>query len=313
MASSLVAVVVGASRGIGRQIAITLAENAYTVVVAAKSSSTGQPKTFPPDPNSPESTIDTVVREITQTGGKAYARQVDVRSPESCDALIKWTLNTLGHIDAVVYNPGAIFWASIIETPLKRYQLMHEVNTLGLYAIVQSILPHYYERNKGRLVIVSPPIYSRFPRGKGAYAMTKFAMTTLMIALYHDFKRQKEATAFDGGVCSIWPATAIVSAATEFTMPGSKVDLRRPDIFADAILSILQERDVKKFSGNAWLDEDYLRELKGIQNFDGYAVTPGVNVRRIMPKQLPNLRVEEEDDEGDRMNSIQIRKERPKL
>jgi NAD(P)-dependent dehydrogenase (short-subunit alcohol dehydrogenase family) len=311
--SSPVAVVIGASRGIGRQIALTLAQNGYTVVVAAKSSSKQPPKTFPPDPNSSESTIDTVAREVKEAGGKAYAHQVDVRSPVSVDILIKWTLSTLGQIDVVIYNPGAIFWASLIETPIKRYQLMHEVNTLGLYAVVQSILPHFYTRGKGRLVIVSPPIYSRFPRGKAAYAMTKFAMTTLMIGLYHDFKRQKAATGFEGGVCSIWPATAIVSAATEYARPGSNLELRKPEIFADAILAIVKEPDVMKFSGKAWLDEDYLRELKGINDFDGYSVTPGMKVRRIMPAKLPSLEVEEEDDEGDRMNSVQLRKEKSKL
>jgi len=313
MDSELVAVVIGASRGIGRRIALTLAENGYTVIVCAKSLSPNRSPKFPPDPNSSDSTIDTVVREITESGGRAYARQVDVRSPESVAALFQWTLSKLGHVDAVVYNPGAIFWASVVETPIKRYQLMHEVNTLGLYATVQAILPHFYARGKGRLVIVSPPIYSRFPRGKAAYAMTKFAMTTLMIGLYHDFKRQKVATGFDGGVCSIWPATAIVSAATEFTRPGSKVELRKPEIFADAILAILQERDSSRVSGKAWLDEDYLRELKGIRDFDGYAVTPGTKVRRIMPLKFPSLEVEEEDDEGDRMNSVQLRKERSKL
>jgi len=311
--SSQVAVVIGASRGIGRQIAITLALNGYIVVVAAKTSSTKSPKTFPPDPNSPDSTIVTVAREIREAGGTAYPRQVNVRSPESVDELIQWTLKTLGHIDAVIYNPGAIFWASIIETPIKRYQLMHEVNALGLYATVQSILPHFYARRNGRLIIVSPPIYSRFPRGKAAYAMTKFAMTTLMIGLYHDFKRQKAATGFDGGVCSIWPAASIMSAATEVSMPGSSVEMRKPDIFADAILAILQEKDVSRINGKAWLDEDYLRELKGITNFDGYAVKPGTKVRRIMPLKLPDLSVEEEDDEGQRMNSVRLLKERAKL
>jgi len=311
--SSPVVIVIGASRGIGRQIALTLARNGYTVVVSAKSSSTEPLKSFPPDPNSSESTIDTVAQEIKQAGGKAFAKQANVRDPKSVDELIQWTIKTLGHIDAVVYNPGAIFWASVMETPIKRYQLMHEVNTLGLYATVQSVLPHFYSRNTGRLVIVSPPIYSRFPRGKAAYAMTKYAMTTLMIGLYHDFKRQKAATGFDGGVCSIWPATGIVSAATEFNAPGSKPELRKPDIFADAILAILTEWDVSKFSGKAWLDEDFLRELKGVTDFAGYAVTPGVKVRRIMPKKLPSLEVEEEDDEGDRINSLSLQKERAKL
>jgi NAD(P)-dependent dehydrogenase (short-subunit alcohol dehydrogenase family) len=313
MSSTKVAIVIGASRGIGRQIALTLAQNNYIVVVAAKSSSTTLSKIFPPDPNSTDSTIDTVVREIQEAGGKAHARKVDVRSPESIDQLIKWTITTLDHIDAVIYNPGAIFWASVLETPIKRYQLMHEVNTLGLYATVQSLLPHFYNRKRGRLVVVSPPIYSRFPRGKTAYAMTKFAMTTLMIGLHHDFKRQKLASGFDGAVCSIWPAAAIVSAATEHTKPGSSVELRKPEIFADAILAILEEGDVGKINGKAWLDEDWLRELCGVTDFRGYSVTEGMEVRRIMPRKLPGLEVEEENDEGERMNSVQLRKEKAKL
>jgi len=309
---SPIVIVIGASRGIGRQIAVTLAKNGFTVVVAAKSSSSST-KSFPPDPNSQDSTIDTVAREIKESGGTAYAKQVDVRNPKSVDDLIQWTISTLGHIDAVIYNPGAIFWASVIDTPLKRYQLMHEVNTVGLYATVQSVVPHFYSRDKGTFVIVSPPIYSRFPRGKTAYAMTKFAMTTLMMGLYHDFKRRNRSHGFNGCVCAIWPATGIISAATEFVRPGDHANLRKPDIYADAILAILQEPDPWRVCGKAWLDEDYLRELKGVVDFDGYAVIPGSKVRRIMPKKLPVLEVEEEDDEGDRLDSTQLRKEKAKL
>lgn len=315
--SAPVAVVIGASRGIGRQIAITLAQNGYIVIVTAKSSS---PTTsissatataaFPPDPNSPNSTIDTVVREIVSLGGTAHAYRVNVRSPASITTLIQSVLETHSHIDALIYNPGSIFWASVIETPLKRYQLMHKVNTQGLFVTVQALLPHFYAHGSGKLVIVSPPIYSRFPRGKAAYAMTKFAMTTLMLGLYHNFTRRPE---FAGGVCSIWPATGIVSAATEFTKPGSSIDLRKPEIFADAILAILQCEEVGKWNGKAWLDEDYLRELKGVKEFGGYAVTPGREGRRIMPRKLPVLEVEEEEDEGERMNSLQLTKERSKL
>jgi NAD(P)-dependent dehydrogenase (short-subunit alcohol dehydrogenase family) len=309
-----VAVVIGASRGIGRQIAITLAKNGYTVIVSAKSSSpstaSSASPSFPPDPNSSDSTIDTVVREITSSGGKAHAYQVNVRSPSSITTLIQSVLDEHDHIDCLIYNPGSIFWAPVIETPLKRYQLMHEINTQGLYITVQALLPHFYSRGKGKLIIVSPPIYSRFPRGKAAYAMTKFAMTTLMMGLYHDFKRRP---AFVGGVCSIWPATGIVSAATEFTRPGSSIELRKPEIFADAILAILECSEIAKWNGKAWLDEDYLRELTGVTEFGGYAVSPGREVRRIMPRKLPVLEVEEEDDEGDRMNSLQLRKERSKL
>src|SRR5271170_970257 len=98
MSSSPVAVVIGASRGIGRQIALTLAQNNYTVVVAAKSSSISPPKSFPPDPNSADSTINTVAREIQEAGGKAYARQVDVRDFENITSLVDETVRRLGRI-----------------------------------------------------------------------------------------------------------------------------------------------------------------------------------------------------------------------
>jgi NAD(P)-dependent dehydrogenase (short-subunit alcohol dehydrogenase family) len=312
--TSSVVIVIGASRGIGRQIAITLAKEGFTVVVAAKSSSPSPSNDSVPDPNSRDSTIDTVASEIEKAGGKAYAHQVDVRTPSSIAELISWTISTLGGIDSIIYNPGAIFWASVLDTPVRRYELMHEVNTLGLYITVQTVLPHFYSRGHGNLIIVSPPIYSRFPRGKTAYAMTKFAMTTLMIGLYHDFKRRK-VQGFNGCVCSIWPATGILSAATEFVRPGEHENLRKPEIFADAILAILKEEDVWRVCGKAWLDEDYLRTLKGVSDFDQYAVIPGTKVRRIMPKRLPSLEVEEEDDEGNRLDSTQlrIRKEKAKL
>lgn len=140
--------------------------------------------------------------------------------------------------------------------------------------------------------------------------MTKFAMTTLMMGLFHDFKRRGEG--FRGGVCSIWPAAGIVSAATEFTRPGSRIELRKPEIFADAVLAILQCVEVARWNGKAWLDEDYLRELKGVREFGGYSVVEGREVRRIMPRKLPVLEVEEEDDEGDRMDSVKLRGEREK-
>jgi len=134
-----------------------------------------------------------------------------------------------------------------------------------------------------------------------------------MMGLHHDFKRRQQSHGFNGCVCSIWPAAGIISAATEFVRPGQYTNLRKPEIFADAILEILKEEDPWRVSGKAWLDEDYLRELRGVTDFDGYAVVPGDKVRRIMPNKLPVLEVEEEDDEGDKLDSTQMRKEKAKL
>ncbi|EEU46148.1 uncharacterized protein NECHADRAFT_38643 [Fusarium vanettenii 77-13-4] len=297
-----VALVVGASRGIGRQVAVDLGRNGYAVVVAAKTiSDPSKPAgPFPPDPNSSASTITTVAREITEAGGQATAVQVDVRSTESVDALISKTLSTYGRLDVLIYNSGAIFWAPVASTPVKRFQLMQRVNPEGLYATVQASLPHL--PSTGRIVVVSPPIYSRFFRGKTAYAMGKIGMSVLTKGLAMDFEREGKK---DMAITSIWPAVAIESAATQqFTVknPDEANDLRKATIFSDAILAILQAPP-SVVNGELLLDEDFLREHAGVTDFSKYNVVPGTSPRRIMPQKLPDLTVAEQADEGKRYDS----------
>ncbi|RSL54176.1 hypothetical protein CEP54_010031 [Fusarium duplospermum] len=297
-----VALVVGASRGIGRQVAVDLARNGYAVVVAAKTiSDPSKPAgPFPPDPNSPASTITTVAREITEAGGQATALQVDVRSTESIDALISKTLSTYGRLDVLIYNSGAIFWAPVASTPVKRFQLMQRVNPEGLYATIQAALPHL--PSTGRIVVVSPPIYSRFFRGKTAYAIGKVGMSVLTKGLAMDFEREGKK---DMAITSIWPAVAIESAATQqFTTknPDEANDLRKATIFSDAILAILKASP-SVVNGELLLDEDFLREHAGVTDFSKYNVVPGTEPRRIMPQKLPDLTVAEQADEGKRYDS----------
>ncbi|KAH6610741.1 hypothetical protein Trco_000761 [Trichoderma cornu-damae] len=296
-----VALVVGASRGIGRQVAVDLARNGYAVVVAAKSiTDPSKLSDKTPSPKSHESTITTVVREIVSAGGEAHPVHVDVRSEESVNALVAKTIAKYGRLDVLVYNSGAIWWASVANTPLKRFQLMQRVNPEGLYAVIQAALPHL--RPHGRIVVVSPPIYSRFFRGKTAYAMGKIGMSVLTQGLAMDFKREGLK---DMAITSIWPAVAIESAATEqFTKknPDEEKDLRKPTIFSDAILGILRS-PADKVNGELVLDEDFLRERCGVTDFSKYSVVPGSNPRRIMPMKLPNLTVAEQDDEGQRVDS----------
>ncbi|GAB0134764.1 hypothetical protein EsDP_00003121 [Epichloe bromicola] len=298
-----VALVVGASRGIGRQVAIDLARNGYAVVVAAKSTSdpsqTSGP--LPPDPNSPESTITTVAREITSSGGQATAIPVDVRSEQSVNDLISRTIATYDRLDVLVYNAGAIYWASVPDTPLKRFQLMQRVNPEGLYAVVQASLPHLRARGRGRLVVVSPPIYSRFFRGKTAYAMGKVGMSVLTKGLAMDFARAGDE---DMAITSIWPAVAIESAATAKFLtksPDDEKDLRRATIFSDAILHILRS-PAPLVNGELLLDEDFLRHHCHVTDFAKYSVVPGSSPRRIMPARLPDLTVAEQHDEGQRID-----------
>lgn len=143
------------------------------VMLAAKTSSDASKTTpFPPDPNSSASTINTVQREIVEAGGQAACVTVDVRDAAQVQNTVDETVRVFGKLDVLVYNSGAIWWSSVENTPLKRFKLLQQVNLEGLYATVQTSLPHFGKNGwKGRIVVVAPPIYSRFFRGKTAYAM----------------------------------------------------------------------------------------------------------------------------------------------
>ncbi|KAI0187706.1 short chain dehydrogenase [Xylaria flabelliformis] len=309
MNSKRVALIVGASRGIGRQVAIdlALAKDGYCVVVAAKSTSDARNVSpFPPDPNSPQSTISTVEREIREAGGEATAVAVDVRDFDSVKRCVGKTIETYGRLDVLVYNSGAIWWAAVEDTPMKRFQLMQRVNPEGLYGSVQASLPHLKKYGSGRIIVVSPPIYSRFFRGKTSYAMGKVGMSVLTKGLAMDFERQGLNNM---AITSIWPAAAIESGATrKMTQknPKDAEDLRKATIFSDAILAMLRA-PASTVNGRLELDEDYLRSDAGVTDFSNYSLIPGTSPRRIMPAQLPNLTVQEQDDEGKRMNSAETK------
>jgi NAD(P)-dependent dehydrogenase (short-subunit alcohol dehydrogenase family) len=320
-----VALVVGASRGIGRQIAIDLAKDGYAgthhnsprppqskstnnelVVVAAKSTSDASKcSPFPPDPNSSASTISTVCREIHESGGEATAITVDTRDFTSIQRMVAKTIEKYRRLDVLVYNSGAIWWASVAKTPMKRFQLMQRVNVEGLYGVIQACLPQFEQSGgnwKGRIIVVSPPIYSRFFRGKTAYAMGKVGMSILTKGLAMDFQREGKS---DMAVTSIWPATAVQSAATQNIGGEDAKDLRTAHIFSDAVLQMIKA-PVEEVNGELLLDEDFLR-TKGVSDFDKYNLVEGSKPRRIMPAEFPNLRVKEHDDEGRRVDSTKLR------
>ncbi|KAH6877707.1 hypothetical protein BKA58DRAFT_353428 [Alternaria rosae] len=301
-----VALVVGASRGIGRQIAIDLAKDGYAVVVAAKSTSDASKcSPFPPDPNSPVSTISTVTREIHESGDEATAISVDTRDYTSIERMVAETVAKYGLLNVLVYNSGAIWWASVAKTPMKRFQLMQRVNVEGLYGVIQACLPHFEQREgawRGRIIVVSPPIYSRFFRGKTAYAMGKVGMSVLTKGLAMDFQREGKS---DMAVTSIWPATAVQSAATQSMAQEDAKDLRTANIFSDAVLQMIKA-PVEEVNGMLLLDEDFLR-MKGVSDFEKYNLVEGSRPRRIMPVKFPDLRVKEQDDEGRRVDSTKLR------
>ncbi|CAG8122302.1 unnamed protein product [Penicillium nalgiovense] len=292
-----VSLIIGASRGIGRQIAIDLAKNGYAVMLSAKTTSDASAVTpFPPDPNSPQSTINTVEREIREAGGHAATVAVDVRDAAQIQHSVEETVRVFGKLDVLVYNSGAIWWSSVENTPLKRFKLMQQVNPEGLYATIQAALPFFGKGGwKGRIIVVSPPIYSRFFRGKTAYAMVclticaddalyvgKVGMSVLVKGLAMDFVRQGRN---EMAVTSIWPASTI---------------------FSDAVLAMLRAPH-QIVNGLLDTDEDFLREKCGVSDFSKYSVIPESIPRRIMPAKFPVLEVAEQDDEGQRMDSANVR------
>jgi NAD(P)-dependent dehydrogenase (short-subunit alcohol dehydrogenase family) len=232
-----VCLIIGASRGIGRQVAVDLAKQGYyskrtlhsskksqkswtiltvdltfLVVVSAKTTSDAASipaSSFPPDPNSSASTINTVAREITEAGGSALALPCDVRNVDAVTALVDDVVHRLGRLDVLIYNSGAIWWSAVETTPVKRFMLLQQVNPQGLYAAVSAALPYFAKVGwKGRIIVVSPPIYSRFFRGKTAYAIGKVGMSVLTKGLAMDFVRQGRK---EMAITSIWPA--VVSCA----------------------------------------------------------------------------------------------------
>jgi NAD(P)-dependent dehydrogenase (short-subunit alcohol dehydrogenase family) len=145
-----------------------------------------------------------VAREISEAGGSALALPVDVRDVDNVQALVDEVARRLGRLDVLVYNSGAIWWSAVETTPVKRFMLLQQVNPQGLYAAVSAALPHFGKQAwKGRIIVVSPPIYSRFFRGKTAYAIGKVGMSVLTKGLAMDFVRQGRK---DMAITSIWPA-----------------------------------------------------------------------------------------------------------
>ncbi|KAJ3036460.1 hypothetical protein HDV00_002702 [Rhizophlyctis rosea] len=267
-----VAIVIGATRGIGSEIALTLSKN-FHVIIAGRFTPSNPTSQYPGDINS-------VAASITALGRKATPVQCDVRKTDDIKQLVE-RAEALGKVEVVVYNAGAIWWGDVKETGLKRFELLQDVNIRGLYATIHYQLPTFLARNSGRFIVVAPPIYSRFFRGKTPYAVGKameLASTSISIS-------------------TLWPATAIESAVTTHQQIPSPL-LRKPSIFADAVLSIATNPDSQKLNGKCLIDEDYLREVDGVVDFRKYRVDPEHEPPRMMPKKFPSLLVEEQDDRG---------------
>ena len=259
-----VAFITGASRGVGRCLALALAREGADIVVAAK--------TVEPNPRLP-GTIHTTAGEVEALGRRALAVQVDVRDENAVAAAVRTALDRFGRIDILVNNAGALFWQPVADTPMARFDRVIGVNVRGAFACTREVLPAMLAQGWGHILMMSPPVDPLAAAGKAAYAVSKFGMTLIAHALAGEVADRNVA-------CNaLWPATLIESYATiNFGLGDAKV-WRKPDILADAALRIFA-REPASFTGNALIDEDFLRS-EGVTDFTGYRCDPGHEPPRV--------------------------------
>lgn len=252
-----VAIITGASRGIGRAVALKLAKEGAAVVIAAK--------TAEPDPRLP-GTIYTVAQEVEALGGRALPLRVDVRDENALQMMVDKTLETFGRVDILVNNAGALWWYPVVETPPKRFDLVMQVNLRASFIASHLVLPHMIAQRWGHIITMSPPIDLSVLPGKVAYMISKFGMTMLALGLAEEVREHNVA------VNALWPRTLIESQATIAWGLGTPKQWRKADIMADAVYEIVR-REPHTCTGNAFIDEEVLREA-GVTDFSIYNCTP---------------------------------------
>lgn len=259
-----VAIVTGSTRGIGRAIALGLARSGCNVVVAGKS--TESTEKLP-------GSVFTVTTEIESLGAEALPVQVDVRDAEQIDSLVTRTLERFGRIDLLVNNAGALYWAGILDTPPKRFDLVMSVNARAAFLCCRAVLPTMIRQGGGHIVNMSPPMDLSILPGRVAYGISKLGMTLLTFGLAEEVRRHNVA------VNSLWPVTVIESQASINHQLGTPEMWRKPDILVDCVLR-LAAKDPGEVTGRALLDEDFLR-AEGVTDFDQYACVPGSKPPRL--------------------------------
>jgi citronellol/citronellal dehydrogenase len=253
--------ITGGSRGIGRAIALRCARDGAKIVVAAK--------TAEPHPKL-EGTIFTVAKEIEEAGGKALPIQLDARDESQVEAAIERTLATFGGLDVVVNNASAISLTSTLDTSMKKFDLMFGVNVRATFATSRAAIPHLVKGANPHILTLSPPfnLDPKWFKNHVAYTMSKYGMSMCTLGMAEELRRDGIA------VNSLWPRTAIATAAIEMLLSVAGLEASRtPEIMADAAHAILT-RDSRSYTGNFAIDEDVLHE-EGVSDFDKYAHKPG--------------------------------------
>ncbi|XP_030325762.1 hydroxysteroid dehydrogenase-like protein 2 [Strigops habroptila] len=251
--------ITGASRGIGKAIALKAAKDGANIVIAAK--------TAEPHPTLP-GTIYTAAAEIEAAGGKALPCIVNVREEQQIINAVEKAVETFGGIDILVNNASAISLTGTLETETKKVNLMMDVNVRGTYLTSKICLPHLRKSMNPHILNLSPPmnLNPMWFKNHCAYTISKYGMSMCVLGMAEEFRGEVAVNA-------LWPKTAIHTAAMDM-LGGSGIEkqCRKTDIIADAAYCILTKP--KSFTGNFIIDEVLLRE-EGVKDFDAYAIAPG--------------------------------------
>ncbi len=256
------ALITGASRGIGKAIALKLASGGANIIIAAKSTEEN-PKLG--------GTIFSAAKEIEKAGGKAFPVHCDIRDEEQIKQAVALGVEQFGGIDILVNNASAISLTPTLLTESKRFDLMHDINVRGTFFVCKEAIPFLKKGKNPHILTLSPPLNlnMKWFANHLAYTLSKYNMTMIALGLAEELRESGVASN------SLWPRTTIGTAAVRNLLGGqSLVNMsRKPEIVADAAAIILS-RDAHTCTGNTFIDDEVLKS-EGITNLEGYAVKPG--------------------------------------
>jgi len=261
--SGSTAFITGTTRGIGKRIALDLAERGCNIVSTGKTSETDDYG----DDRDLEGSIEQTAREVEERGVEALPIQLDVRDADAVAAAAEHAIDHFGEVNIVINNASAIQLMTVEDLPPNRFDLMTEVNVRGTYLTSRAFIDHLKDVDDAWILTNAPKIEIDRSPGSAPYTWSKLGMSFITLSL------AGELSGHDVGCNTFWPVTAIDTRATRHFGLGTEDDWRSPEIVSDTVLEILS-RDPAEFTGNAVYDEELLREA-GVEDFSQYNLTPG--------------------------------------
>ncbi|MFB6118625.1 SDR family oxidoreductase [Halosegnis sp.] len=255
------AFVTGTTRGIGKQLALSLADCGCNIV------STGKTTDDTVDETPLEGTIEQTAREVRERGVQAHAIELDVRDTSAVEAAVEEAIDHFGEVDIVINNASAIQLAPVAELPADRFDLLTEVNVRGTHLVSRAFADHLADVDDAWLLANAPPVTTDRAPGKAPYAWTKLGMSFLTLSL------AEELADADVGCNTFWPVTAIDTRATRYFGLGTEDDWRSPAVVADAVLALLA-RDPAECTGHSFYDEELLAAAD-VTDLSAYNLTDG--------------------------------------